>query len=88
MTLKGKIKLAILCLAVALALVVILQNQSTVETHFLFATLKMPLIFLLSGTFFCGLLAGIFAFWLVSSIRSARKEARKKAEEAETPDSE
>ncbi|MFC4991988.1 lipopolysaccharide assembly protein LapA domain-containing protein [Rubritalea tangerina] len=64
MTTSKKIRLGITLALVALVIVVILQNTEQVTTTVLFATIKMPLAFLLFLTFLIGALGGFFLAYL------------------------
>lgn len=55
----GKAKIIISCVGIVLALIIFFQNTESVETHFLFITLKMPRVALLCLTFVLGLLVGL-----------------------------
>ncbi|QKK09423.1 MAG: LapA family protein [Planctomycetota bacterium] len=60
---KPKVKLAIVVGMVILALVLILQNMTSVETRLLFATVTMPRALLLAIVFGLGALTGLVGAW-------------------------
>lgn len=56
-----KFKIVALVLIALVAVIVIFQNTSTVETKFLFITVEMPQVVLLAGTLLIGFAMGVLA---------------------------
>lgn len=77
MTTDKKIKIGAISALVVIVTIVILQNTDPVTTQMLFASVEMPLAFLLFLTFLIGALAGFILGYLRLGSRLKKIEKKK-----------
>lgn len=63
---KHKLRMIAVAVLVLLGIIIVMQNTQTVETQFLFATVKMPRAALLFITLLIGFVLGILVAWRIT----------------------
>lgn len=77
MTTSTKIRLGVTIALIAMVITIILQNTETVFIQILFASIQMPLAFLLFTTFLIGMLIGCIVAYFQINRRLATAKQKK-----------